>query len=184
MRQRFGSTAQKILLLLLGGAALGLSGSPTRYNRVLKSMGREWKEINRRELYRAIRKLYESKLIKEVHNDDGSIELVLNKHGREIALKYKLEEIKIPAPKQWDRKWRVVIFDVPVDKKGLRDTLRLRFLQLGLLTLQKSVFVHPYPCNNEIDFIIELYDARRFVRFIEATHIDNELHLKKKFNLL
>lgn len=140
MRQRYGSTAQKILLLLLGGAALGLSGSPTRYNRVLKSVAKEWRDIDRRELYRAIRRLYESKLVREVHHDDGSVELVLNRQGREVALKYKVDDLKIPRPKQWDHKWRVIIFDVPEIYKKLRDTLRFRF--------------------------------------------DNELHLKKKFNLL
>lgn len=82
------------------------------------------------------------------------------------------------------RQMRVVLFDVPEDQKELRDALRMRFKRLGLIELQKSVFVHPYDCRNEIDFIIEFFDARRYVRFIEALHIDNELHLKHRFRLL
>src|SRR3989338_8897825 len=145
MGLRLGSTAQKVLLLLFGGLALGLSGSPSRYNRVLRSIGKEWKTIERRELYRAIRRLYESKLVREVKHDDGSVELVLHKAGREIAFRYKVDDLVILRPKQWDRKWRIVIFDVPETEKKLRDTLRFRLKQLGLLELQKSVFVHPYP---------------------------------------
>jgi len=184
MAIRLGATSQKLLLLLLGGAALGLSGSPTRYARVLKSIGREWRAINSRELSRAIRRLYESKLIFYRENKDGSVSITLNREGRKVALHYKLDEIKIPKPTRWDQQWRVIIFDIPEKQRKLRDALRVQLRQLGLQELQKSVFVHPYECRNEIDFIIELYNARLYVRFIEAFHIDNELHLKKKFRLI
>jgi DNA-binding transcriptional regulator PaaX len=167
----------------MGGLALGLSGSPSRYKRVLKSMAYEWKQIERRELYRAIRRLYESKLIRQQENEDGSVSMVLTRTGREIALRYKLDEMRIASPKQWDKRWRIIIFDIPEKQRRLRDTLRMRLRQLGLIELQKSVFVHPYECRNEIDFIIELYNARRYVRYIEANNIDNELHLKTKFRL-
>lgn len=184
MNIRLGSTSQKILLLLLGGIALGLSGSPSRYSRVLKSISKDWKALDRQELYRSIRRLYESKLIDYSEHTDGSVEVILNREGRGVALKYKLDEMTIKSPTRWDQKWRVILFDIPENQKSLRDTLRMRLKQLGLLELQKSVFVHPYECRNEIDFVIELYNARRYVRFIEASHIDNELHLKRKFRLL
>lgn len=179
----FGPTAQKILLLLLGGLALGFSGSPIRYKRILKEMAWEWRAIDRRDLYRAIQQLYRSKLISYKRDKHGTTSIVLNRDGHKVALRYKLDEMEIKKPVQWDHKWRLIIFDIPEKKKRLRDTLRMRLKQLGLIELQKSVFVHPYECRNEIDFVIELYDARRYVRFIEATHIDTELHLKQKFRL-
>jgi DNA-binding transcriptional regulator PaaX len=181
---RLGNTTQKVLLLLMGGLALGLSGSPLRYKRVLRNISYEWRQIERRGLYRAIRRLYESKLIRREENEDGSISMVLTQAGREVALRYKLDEMQIAAPKQWDKRWRIIIFDIPEKQKQLRDALRLRLRQLGFIQLQKSVSVHPYECRNEIDFIIEFYNARRYVRYIEANHIDNELHLKRKFRLL
>ncbi len=181
---KLGLTAQKMLLLLLGGFALGLSGSPRKYARVLKAISKEWKELDRRELYQAIRRLYQSKLIRLVEHKDGTTEAVLSRKGQQVALRYKLDEMVIPEQPIWDKQWRVILFDIPEKQKPLRDALRMRLQQLGLIELQKSVFVHPYECRNEIDFVIELYDARRYVRFIEAHHIDNELHLKKKFHLL
>ncbi len=181
---RLGITAQKVLLLLMGGLALGLSGSPTRYSRVLRAISKEWKALDRGELYHAIRRLYESKLINYVAHKDGSIEIVLSRGGQKAALRYKLDEMKIPETNHWDKKWRVILFDIPEKQKSLRDTLRMRLLQLGLIEFQKSVFIHPYECRNEMDFVIELYNARRFVRYIEASHIDNELHFKKKFGLI
>lgn len=181
---KFGITTQKILLLLLGGLALGLAGSPRRQRWVFRAVVKEWKMLDRRELYRSIRRLYESKLISFVPQVDGSTEIILNRDGKKAALCYKLDEMEIKKPGKWDRKWRIALFDIPERQKYLRDTLRLRLRQLGLVKLQKSVFVHPYECRDEIDFIIEFYNARRYVRFIEADHIDNELYLRKRFYLI
>ena len=183
MTIRLGATSQKILLLLFGGVALGLSGSPSRYGRIIKGVAAEWRKIDNRELYRAMRRLYESKLISYKTNKDGSVTIVLTQEGRKKSLQYKLDEMEIPKPLQWDKKWRVILFDIPHRQKKLRDALRAKLKQLGLQEFQKSVFVHPYECRDEIDFIIELYYARRYVRFIEAFSIDNEIHLKRKFHL-
>lgn len=76
------------------------------------------------------------------------------------------------------------MFDIPEKLKRLRDSLRLHFQEIGLIELQKSVLVYPYPCNHEIEFILELYNARKYVRFVLVETIDNELHLKNKFNLI
>ncbi|MDP3794832.1 MAG: hypothetical protein Q8R13_02800 [bacterium] len=183
-RQRFGYTAKRALLLLLGGVMLGFSHNPLRYGRIVKSVGRAWNDLDRHELKRAIRRLYESQLIGYREHKDGSTEIVLTKQGRAIGLRYKLDEMTIQKPERWDRKWRVILFDIPEEHKDLRNALREKLQALGCILLQKSVFVHPYECREEIDFVIEIFGARRYVRFIEATTIDNELHLKKKFRLL
>jgi len=183
-KPRLGATSQKVILLLLAGISLGLSNSPRGQWRILKSLSKEWKRINRQELYRSIRRLYESKLVDCREHRNGSISMVLNESGRRTALHYKLDEMCIPKPTKWDYKWRVVLFDVPEKKKKLREALREHLKQLGFIKLQKSVFVHPYECQSEIDFIIEFYNGRRFVRFMETVYIDNEIDIKRKFDLL
>lgn len=42
----------------------------------------------------------------------------ITKEGIKVALQYKFTEMKIPQPDRWDKKWRVVIFDVSEGKKG------------------------------------------------------------------
>lgn len=175
---------KKVLLLLWGGLALGLSGSPRVYFQILKEMSKGWQEINRQALKRAIKSLYESKLIKEKQNKDGSITLVLTGQGEKKALTYKIDEMKIKKPKVWDKKWKIVLFDIPEKKRKIRDALRDHLKNLGFYEFQKSVFAHPYDCKDEIDYIIEFYNIRKFVRFIVADSLDNELHLKKHFELL
>src|SRR3989338_469904 len=140
-----GPTAQKVLLLLLRGLALYLTYSPKKQFRIIKQIGAEWKNIDRRALY---------------------------------------YDIKIPVMKRWDKKWRIILFDIPEKHKKARDALARVLKNIGCRQFQKSVFVHPFECRNEIDFVIESFSMRPYVRFIVADSIDNELHLKKYFDLL
>ncbi len=184
MTKELGQISQKVLLLLGAGLALGLSGSPTRYLKILKAAGKEWKDIEKRALHRAIKNIYQSKLADFKEQKGGTIILTLNEKGKEKILKYKLGAMKIPKMKKWDKKWRIVIFDIPEQKKKIRDILRWHLKHLGFLELQKSVFVHPFDCMNEINFLIEFYNIRPHVRIIIAESIDNELHLKTRFDLI
>lgn len=179
-----GITQRKILLLLLTGAALAFSGSPRRSFRALKLLGNRWRELNRENLSRSIRLLYESRLISERENHDGSVTMVLTKAGRKYALTYTLDGMKAPRQVKWDGLWRLIAFDIPEVKKKEREVLRFRLLQIGFKEYQKSIFIYPYPCDKETDFLIEFYRLRQFVRKISATHIDNDLHYRKKFDIL
>ncbi|MBI5799089.1 MAG: CRISPR-associated endonuclease Cas2 [Candidatus Yonathbacteria bacterium] len=182
--KRKSSLQKKILLLLYGGISLGLTRNPRQYFRIAQEMHREWKSIERDSLNRAIRSLYESKLVSTKDNHDGTLTLVLSKEGKRLALTYDIENIELKTPTQWDGRWRIVMFDVPEKYKRTRDALRMHLKNMGFYEFQKSVFVHPYPCAKEIEYITEFYQARRFVRFIVAAEIDNALELKRHFHLV
>lgn len=180
---RIGTLKKKVLLLLYAGMALGLTRSHKKQLWILKQIPKEWEKENRQALQRAINSLYISHLISEKHHKDGTTTLILNKNGKQKALRFNIDKMKIKKPARWDKKWRIVMFDIPEKLRKLRDSLRLHFKEIGLIELQKSVFVYPYPCSKEIEFILEFYNARKHLRFVLAEKIDNELHLKKKFNL-
>lgn len=167
----------------MGGMALGLSGSPKRYFRVLRAIGKEWEKIDQKYLRRSIAKLYQSKLIREKFNADGTVTIILSTEGKKKALTYDLDNLNITIPKRWDSKWRIVMFDVPEWNKKTREALREHLRDMEFYEFQKSVFVHPYDCRNEIEYLIEFYNIRKFVRFIVAESLDNELHLKNHFGL-
>lgn len=173
---------QKILLLLLGGVAFGYSYTPQKQWRLIKSIAKEWKSINERQMRMEINQLYRSKLIEKKENPDGSITLVLTDKGKMKTLTYHFEKMKIEE-QEWDGWWRLVIFDVPERIRKGRDALREKLKQLGFYELQKSAFVFPYECRNEIDFLTEFFNLRRYVRFCILANIDNDLHLRKVFNL-
>jgi len=176
------STKEKILLLLLGGLALSLTRSPKSYFKITNEIHREWKKINHRSFVKSIKALCVSRLLRQVDNKDGTTTFVLSKGGKEVALAYDLEKMVIQKTK-WDKKWRIVMFDIPERLKKVRDTLRYQLKKLDFIELQRSVFVIPFECKNEIEYIVEFYNIRKYVRFIEANHIDNEIHLKHKFQL-
>lgn len=180
MRQE---TKQKILLLLLSGVALGLSRSPKGYFRILRETQKAWKDIERKRLYTLVREFYNDRLIDYKEDKDGSVKIVLTKEGQKKALKFKIDEMEIKKPSKWDGEWRIVIFDIPERFKKAREALRLKLKELGFLELQKSVFVLPYECEDEINFIMEVFLIRPFVRFVRAKSFTNEEQMKIKFNL-
>lgn len=178
-----GEIQKKILLLFMAGIALGLSGSPRRSFRIIRMAKREWKWINDQKLKRSISALYKSKLIKKKINNDGTLTLVLTEKGKELALTYDIDDMKIKRPIRWDKKWRIIIFDIPEKIKKKREALRLRLKNIGFFELQKSVFICPFECKKETEYIVEFYQIRKFVRYIEAIHVDNEPHLKHYFEM-
>lgn len=180
---RIGANQRKILLLLQAGVALALAGFPRTSFQILRQVRREWQKINSRALHDSIRRLYQSKLVDARDHPDGSMTLVLSEEGKRRCLTYRIDDLAISKPKQWDRKWRIILFDVPERRRKIRDALRHHLRRLGCRELQKSAFVHPFECRDEIDFLIEFFQARPFVRFIVAEDIDNALHLRQKFHL-
>jgi len=186
MSKGLGSVQKKVLLLLMAGVSLGFTRSPGRYFKILKTTSQAWREINKSTLANSIQRLYESQLVDYKEIKDGTITIVLTRRGKKRArpITFKLDEMKIKSTKKWDRKWRMIIFDIPEDLKQAREDFRLRLRQVGLHPLQRSVFVHPFPCDDEIDFLIEFFGIRRFVRKIEVEKIDNDLHLRSIFSHL
>lgn len=179
-----GIIQRKIILLLLAGLALGVSRSPARSFRIIRLASQEWRSLKRQALWRSIKRLYQSKLISAKQNSDGTYTILLTQRGREQALTYKIDEMKIPKPPVWDGKWRIITFDIPEKQKKIRDALRLHLRQMGFEEFQKSVLICPYPCDDEVEFVIELFHARPYVRKILAEALDNELHFQAKFQLL
>ena len=180
---RFGPTQQKILLLLLGGVALSCARTPNRQWRIIRELHADWQDIKRQAAERAVEALYESKLIEAKENPDGSCTLILSDRGKTRALTYRTRYMKIEHIGPWNKKWWVVLYDIPEDEKEARDAFRDHLKELGFRKLQHSAGIYPFDCRKEIEFIIELLDIRKYVRLIEANHIDNEWYWKHVFSL-
>lgn len=115
---------------------------------------------------------------------NGIVKVVITRRGKERALSYQLESMELVPQASWDRRWRVVIFDIPNSAKRVRDIFRIRLKQLGLYRLQESVYVSPHPCFDEIDFLRELYGVPFTVRYLLAEKIEEDDFLKQHFHLI
>ena len=174
---------QKALLLLEGGLVLGLTRRPDSYFKILKKISKEWRKISERALKNAIRKLYQSKLIGCKENKDGKVSMILTDAGKKKIIKFNLDFMEIKKPKQWDRLWRLVMFDIPEKKRQGRRALAEKLKELGFYPVQKSVFIHPYECQDEINFITEIFNLRPYTRLFTVKETDIELDLKTRFKL-
>ncbi len=181
---RYSIVKEKILLLLLGGAALLLAYNPKKQLRVIEQISKEWKKINRRKLYYFINQFKYERLVDFRENKDGTIKMVLNDDGKKRALVYSLDQLELKKERVWDKKWRIVIFDIPEKKKRGREALRLKLKELGFKELQKSIFAFPYKCKDEIDFVVEVFELRQYVRFIETSNLFHDADLRLHFNLV
>ena len=176
-------TKQKVLLLLLSGLAMSLSRSPKGYYKILNNIPKQLKEIRRKRLYGIVREFYNDRFVDYKEDKDGSVKIILTKEGQKKALKFKLDEMEIKKPAKWDGEWRIVIFDIPEKFKKAREALRIKLKELGFLKLQESVFIFPYECEDEINFIMEVFLIRPFVRFMRVKSFTNEEQIRVKFGL-
>jgi DNA-binding transcriptional regulator PaaX len=179
--RKMGVIQQMILLLLVAGAALSVTRSPRQYYRLVGRFGHEWKNIKKSSVERSIARLHESKMLDLRLQKDGTWKMELSDHGKRRALYYKIETMTIRKPKRWDGRWRVIIFDIPEKERGARDGFRAWIKRLGFLELQKSVFILPYDCRDEFDFIVEFLGIRRYVRYMVVEEIDNQEYVEERF---
>ena len=126
--------------------------------------------------------LQKKKLIK-IYSRNGKEIMELTEAGKQRVFEYKIDDMKLKKPKRWDKKWRIVMFDIPEKKRRARETLNYKLRDMGFKPLQKSIFVSPYPCKNEIDFIVNYYFIQKYIVYLETKSISNEEFLRKKFNL-
>jgi len=127
--------------------------SPYFLHRVIKKYFKN--KINER--VRKLRDLEKKNMIKIEESKDGSIKVVLTHLGKEIVHQYKIDELKIKTPVKWDGEWRVVIYDIPQSLKRASAAFSQKIRDMGLYQLQKSIWVYPYDCMNELEFLCTVY---------------------------
>ena len=99
----------------------------------------------------------------------------------------ELEKAKVKArsgtPKKWDRRFRVLIFDVPEKRRAIRERLRALVLGVGFLRLQDSVFVYPYDCEELVTLIKAELKVGGDVLYMVVEKIENDRRLRTHFSL-
>ncbi|MFH1838265.1 MAG: hypothetical protein ABH808_02080 [Candidatus Kuenenbacteria bacterium] len=97
--------------------------------------------------------------IKNLKNKEG---ILLTKKGTEKVLNLKLKTEK--RKRRSDKKYQMIIFDIPEKKKYLRDLLRKKLLQLEYRLFQRSVWVCPYDVLKETEKFLREHSLDPYVR--------------------
>lgn len=182
-RKRLGKNQSKILLLLLAGIAIGLSRSPRKQWKIIKDIPKEFERVNIQGLEYGLHRLYEEKYINLKSIGNGIYAPYLTKEGRLKARRYSADELDIPTPVRWDKKWRLVFFDIPEKYKGRRNDFRYKLKKLGFKEIQKSVFCYPYPCGEEIMRIAEFLYLTNYIKYAVTEELSDDQTLRQYFNL-
>lgn len=144
-----------------------------------------FKPRNSRDRYRvkqAVRRLQKNNMVRIV-NRNGHEVVEITAQGKKKVLDYDLDSMQLETKRKWDGKWRIVMFDIPEKRKRARDAVSFKIKEIGMYPIQKSVFVFPHPCKDEIDFVGEIFGVRNNIIYIEATHIDSAEKAKHHFGI-
>lgn len=71
----------------------------------------------------------------------------------------------------WDKKWRLVIFDIAEVSKRAREKLRKKLKELGFGMLQKSVFISPYDIAEDFAQFIANFGLEEYAYVLEVSTI-------------
>ena len=93
------------------------------------------------------------------------------------------EEINIKKD-EWDGIWRIVAYDIPDDIKKERDYFRKKLKSLGFKELQKSMFVVPYKCREEIAVLSQSLGISPYVMHLTTEHLPRQKAMIKEFGII
>ncbi|MBU1180211.1 hypothetical protein KJ885_04670 [Patescibacteria group bacterium] len=133
-------------------------------------MPKDWK------FYRLVKRKY----IIKVKDKDGRHFWKLTTKGMSIA---DLIAFGLGKKSKWDKRWRILIFDVEEDRKKYRDFLRRKLKELNFYQLQKSVWITPHPIPEAFAWFLNNYKLADSVHFIVAEEVSNNKKIKEYFEL-
>lgn len=150
---------------------------------MLELFGLGKKKYKPNSFYRTFKRMQKQRLIEIKKEKDDKIVISITEKGKERLLEYNIDDIKIERPEKWDKKWRIVSFDIPEKRKRAREALREKLKDLDFCPIQKSLFVLPFPCRDEIDFIAEVFQIQKHITYFEAPEISNDYKIRRYFDL-
>jgi hypothetical protein len=143
---------------------------------------KEWQQYNPSLLRRSLRRLQQQKVVTITQKGNQQI-VTLTDKGRRKILQYSLEDITIERPSRWDGKWRLILYDVSNEKKKSRDLFRYALKALCFYQLQESVWIYPYPCDDQIAFLREFYSIGNDALYIVADKFKNDAPYRTYFGI-
>lgn len=183
--QRKKAYIQKIILASLATAGImSLAVLAPNAMQVLHMLdgGKRRKKNPKYVVDTTIGRLLDQKLIHFEKSEKGTF-VRLTEKGRGKLRELTRGDVVVKKPKRWDKRWRLVIFDIKEHRKYTRDKLRDTLIRLGFLRLQNSVWVFPYDCEDLIVLLKADFEIGKDVLYIIADKVENDVYLKDYFGL-
>lgn len=138
-----------------------------------------YKDHSQSDFSKTINYLKRSKYFEEEDNN----KLYLTREGR-IAIIQELVKEEA-GRRQWDGKWRGIIFDIPESRRKDRDFLRRELQWMNFIELQESIWVFPYDVEQELQCLLRLWkrDFEGDIRLITIENLTPEKDIKENFDV-
>lgn len=126
-------------------------------------------------------KSYFSEKIEEFSRDDiiflGGEKIELTAKGRKL-LKLNQELLIDLTPEKWDGIWRVIAYDIPKKYSKERNYFQRKLSQSGFARLQKSVWIIPFECKENIAVFAQNVGISPYVLYLTTEEVpENEKYL-------
>lgn len=179
-----GKIVRDILYWIAIAGVVTIAATSPYFVRDLLKVWHRRKQYKQKSIETAFYRLRREGLIM-VERKEHDYSVLLTNKGKKRAGLVQLDFLKVSVPKQWDQKWRFLMFDVKQTQRWKRDVLRSFLRRLNFVQFQKSVWIHPYDCEKEVKFLQELLGLNASeIQLIIATDIgESEIPLRKKFKL-
>ena len=140
-----------------------------------------WKRMDKRSRERELRRVISYMKSNHLLESNYQHGLQITNKGRARLEKVHFNSLSIQPPRKWDKKWRLVIYDIPENRKDGRKALTAKITKLGFYQLQRSAWLYPFPCRNVVEMVASRYKVDRYLSYIETARIDNQKVIIKKF---
>lgn len=169
-------------IIVTGGAVSGAIVAPGTITFTEKPVMKYLDKLDQRDKERELRRVIRYMQRRGYLIGDYEHGLKVTKAGKRRLETTSFDKLAIQKPAKWDKKWRLVIFDIPENKRQGRISLTDKLKRLGFQALQQSVWVHPFPCRNEIIAVCIEFGLTKYITYIETDHIDNDYLLRERFS--
>lgn len=142
------------------------------------------KSKKREKLFRALSYLRSRKFAEIRDLPDDRSEIRITSAGQEFIGIADLDKLEIEKPTVWDKKFRLVIFDVPKHKHNARTAFARKLKEMGFYMIQKSVWVHPFDCTNEVVCLRNIFEIEPYVKVVLADALEGDYKIRKFFKLV
>lgn len=115
---------------------------------------------------------------------NGGAYIEITERGKKLVARESLErEAQSRLKNRWDKRWRMVIFDIPERRKLTRVRLRSMLHACGFFPLQQSVWVFPHDCEDIVALIKVELRVGKDILYIIVESIEYDVVIRKHFKL-